>query len=504
MIRGTLADITAKVREAKITLQALILVGPALDPALRLGDPLKEDPATSHLYSEDYTHRYRRSRTKAGRPAAKGFDRCKEWPMTGTAIVAISRNGSTLAKRLAACMSEDTTLYLERRFHQQADPGVVFDLPVRPVVQKLFVEQQRLVLFMPVGAAVRLLAPCLLDKHADPAVVCVDDAGRFAVSLLSGHLGGADRLAQEVANALGATPVVTSAAHVLDTLAIDQLGQEFGWQIEAKSGAVTRASAAVVNGEPVGLFNQAGEPGWWPPGQLMPPNVTRYGSLESLKDASWSAALIISDQHSPWADGVFQPDTLVVVYRPRNLIVGMGCRRGVPMAELDDLLVNTFLCHNLAVGSLRCIATAELKQEEPGLIQLAAKYGVPLLCYTAGELNSVFDSQSLPESQPREGNRPKRSLANDGDEGTSRKPPEGMPSATVEDVSEPTPRPRVRQLLGMWGVSEPAALLAAESEKLLVPRIKTQRTTIAVARMELAKSTGQAATESTGPGDAPA
>ena len=127
----------------------------------------------------------------------------------------------------------------------------------------------------------------------------------------------------------------------------------------------------------------------------MPPNITRYSSLETLKEASCAAALIISDQRSPWSGRVFQPDMEVVLFRPRTLIAGMGCRRGVPVAELEELLVNTFEDHNLAVRSLRCIATAELKQEEPGLIQLADKYGVSLLCYTGGQLNSVFDPRRL-------------------------------------------------------------------------------------------------------------
>ena len=92
-------------------------------------------------------------------------------------------------------------MYLDRRFHQ--GDAIAFDLPLRPVLQRLFAEHQSLVLFMPLGAAVRLLAPSLEHKHHDPAVVCVDDAGRFAVSLLSGHLGGADRLTEEVAAILG-------------------------------------------------------------------------------------------------------------------------------------------------------------------------------------------------------------------------------------------------------------------------------------------------------------
>ena len=294
--------------------------------------------------------------------------------------------------------------------------------------------------------------------------------------------------------------MITSAAHVTGTLAVDLLGREFGWQIEAEPGAVTRASAAVVNGEPVGIFHHAGEPDWWPTDQPMPANVIRYGSLETLKEASCAAALIISDQRSPWAGRVFQPDVAVVLFRPRTLIAGMGCRRGVPVAELEELLVNTFESHNLAMGSLRCIATAELKQEEPGLIQLADKYGVPLVCYAAGQLNSVFNPQPLPEGQSRGGNSPNLPLENGGDEGPSGNRSAGITQTNVEGVSGPTPRPRVRQLLGMRGVSEPAALLAAESEKLLVPRIKTHRATIAVARMEFGASTGQAATESPGSG----
>lgn len=410
--------------------------------------------------------------------------------MSRAAIVAISRNGSTLAKRLATCLGDEATLYLESRFHTEGDSGVAFDLPVRPLVQQLFGEHQRLVLFMPVGAAVRLLAPCLQDKHADPAVVCVDDAGRFAVSLLSGHLGGADRLAREVADALKATPVITSAADVKGTLAVDLLGQEFGWQIDAKPAAVTRASAAVVNGEPVGVFQQAGEADWWPPDQPLPQNVTNYVSLEALKAASCAAALIVSDQQSPGSTWTDRKGASVVVYRPRTLIAGMGCRRGVPMAELEELLVDTFASHNLALGSLRCIATAELKREEPGLIQLADKYGVALLCYNAEKLNSVFGQHDALISKVASENPSSPLFSKGGVRGFQ---------TPQENPLAPTPHPKVHRLLGMWGVSEPAALLAAGSEKLLVPRIKTRRATIAVARIEFGVITRQTATISAGP-----
>jgi cobalt-precorrin 5A hydrolase len=199
--------------------------------------------------------------------------------VTTTALVAISRRGAGLARALAANLAGGTELFLDRRFVDSRDRARAFDLPLRPVVGQVLKEYRSVVLFLPVGAAVRLIAPYLQDKYQDPAVVCVDDAGRFAVSLVSGHVGGADRLAEAVARGLGATPVITSGSHVNETLAVDLLGRELGWSLEAESVAVTRVSAAVVNGDPVGIYQSTGETDWWPEGRPLPDNLTVYPSL---------------------------------------------------------------------------------------------------------------------------------------------------------------------------------------------------------------------------------
>ena len=383
--------------------------------------------------------------------------------MAGTAIVAISRRGAGLARTLATLLGGITTLYLERRLLGDSDDAVAFDLPARPVVKQVFQEHERLVLLMPVGAAVRLLSPYLSDKHTDPAVVCVDDAGRFVVSLLSGHLGGADELAQEVAQALGATPVVTSAAHVTGTLAVDMLGREFGWQPEAPALTVTRASAAVVNGDPVGVYQVTGEPDWWPADQPLPQNLQAFSSLEALAAAPCRAALVITDRRAPPGSRSRTYKSALsgkytVVYRPRSLAVGLGCRRGVPTEELEKLLDQTFRRNNLSPASIRCIATAQLKRDEPGILSLAEKLGVPLHCYSSQELNSVFEGQ--PQSTE----------------------PTADANANGPDT-RPTPSEAPHRLLGVWGVSEPAALLAAGAKELVVAKEKTSRATIAVARV---------------------
>ena len=360
-----------------------------------------------------------------------------------TAIIALTRNGARMARTLAGSLDRDHTLFIDRRFRKDADSGETFELPLRPVVKRAFAEYSSLVLFLSAGASIRLLAPLLESKQVDPAVVCVDDAGSFCVSLISGHVGGADQLAREVAVCLGARAVVTSASHASGTLAVDLLGREFGWRLKADSTTITRASAAVINGQPIGIWQGAGEPGWWPDGTPLPKNIAVYATLEDLAASACATALIISDTTGDLE--TLLADKITVVYRPRSLVIGMGCRRGVPVEELESLLAEALRENGLSAECLAEIATAEIKRGEPGLEQLAERHGVPLSFLQADELNGVF------ETNP----------------------------GSITSKSE-----RAHGLVGVWGVAEPAALLTAGANELLVTREKTTRATIAIARKD--------------------
>lgn len=394
-----------------------------------------------------------------------------------TGAIAISRNGAILAGKLSAGLSSEVALHIAEQHSDSAglpnEAGMeVFRLPLRPVLSRLFPVYDKLVLFMPVGAAVRLLAPLIQHKHHDPAVVCVDDAGRFVVSLLSGHIGGGDDLAEEVAAVLGAVPVITSASHVMDTLAVDLLGREFGWRIEAESVAVTRASAAVINGERVALCQEAGEPDWWTSGKSLPSHIVHFNRLEEAQASSCKYLLLITDStawpssHGSTLERAGNFPGGIVIYRPRSLVVGVGCRKGVDREHLEELLVATFADHELSTSSIRCLATATVKENEPGIRELAAHYNVPVICYGKEELNSVF------ERQPQSGGAP------------------GDSSGGIPGAGGPVPSAAPRRLLGVWGVSEPAALLASGGNELLVNKVKTDRATLAVARMAFRQEVG--------------
>ena len=272
-------------------------------------------------------------------------------------------------------------------------------------------------------------------------------------------------MAREVSDILGATAVITSGSHVKDTLAVDLLGREFGWRVDSDSATVTRVSAAIVNDEPVGLFQEAGETKWWHTERDLPDNVRMCSSLSELLGSGATAGIAISDKTdvlavNPGEERVStaRPVPLAVL-RPRSLVVGMGCRRGVTREHLEELLSGTFNARALSPKSIKCIATADVKSDEAGILELADKYGVPVECYAPEQLNSIFEDEPGTNRMNKRGNE-----ADTGQGG-------------------PIPSPVARRLLGVWGVAEPAALLASGADRLLVNRQKTDRATIAVARI---------------------
>ncbi len=350
------------------------------------------------------------------------------------AIVAVTRHGAVLANRLAGAMTE-ADVWVSSRFAGFAGHGAhAFDGPVARLVGDLMARHDRLVMICAVGAAVRLIAPHLVDKRADAAVVAVDDGGQFAVCVLSGHIGGGNALTREVADALGAAPVITTASEAHGVPAADLIGRELGWRIEGRHH-LTRLAAALVNGEPVGVFQDAGERDWH--AGPLPEHVIHFASVEHLLAASPRAAIVITDRVIAGLAG----RAGVVVYRPRSLVVGVGCSRGASCDEIGRLVDATLRDAGLSVVSVRAVATVELKRDEPGLVAFARERDIPLRCFSAEQLNAA--------------------------------------------PGQETPSEVVRAAVGTRGVCEPAALLTAGAGRLLVPKRKSRNVTVAVARTAL-------------------
>ncbi|MFJ3811845.1 precorrin-3B C(17)-methyltransferase [Streptomyces sp. NPDC090073] len=258
-------------------------------------------------------------------------------------LISATSAGAAARDRLAAAWPDRTRVY---------------EGPVGEAVRAAFAECEQLVCFLATGAVVRLLAPLLGDKTADPGVVCVDEGGRFAVSLVGGHRGGANALAGEVGGLLGAEPVVTTATDAVGLAALDTLGLPY-------EGAVAAVSRALLDGEPVALAAEVA----WP----LPP-------LPFSAEGAYTVRL---------TDRAVEPAEREVLLRPPSLVVGVGASRGAPAEEVLGLIGEALRDAGLAAGSVAELATVDAKAAEPGLVAAAGRLGVPLVTYSAEELAAV-------------------------------------------------------------------------------------------------------------------
>jgi len=370
------------------------------------------------------------------------------------ALLAVTRGGARLARSVAAMLGEDVELHVAARFlGDGGEEAFPVDGPLRDRVAALFPHVDGLVFVLALGATVRLVAPLLGDKRRDPAIVVVDEAGRHVIPVVGGHQGGANALAERVAAATGGEAILTTASDALGLPAIDTLGADRGWRLDSPREVVTRVSAAVVDGQAVAIYQDAGD---LDPVDALPSEWPRVSTLDEL--ARWPGpALLISDRTSEH-DACLASERCVLL-RPPTLVLGMGCSLGASADELECLAGSALTEAGLAQASVALVATIDRRLSEPGVVEFAARLGAPLRGFSAEELAAV-------------------SVA-------------------------PNPSSEVARHVGTPGVCEPAAILGSDGGSLIVPKMKSAMGTVAIARRAagaVAETEGQLALVSLGPG----
>ncbi|MEA5538330.1 MAG: precorrin-3B C(17)-methyltransferase [Limnoraphis robusta] len=325
-------------------------------------------------------------------------------------IAAIATTPNAAQRLQPLCQTSDVTLYL---------PQSLGDIPgsqtypdsLRQLLPQLWSSHRAIIFCLALGAVVRLISPLLQHKSSDPAVIVVDESGQFVISVCSGHIGGADQLAQLVARQLGATPILTGAANALKLPGIDVLGVPFGWKRGA--GDWTGVSAALAQQKTLQVQQEAGSTLWQ---QHLPADHP----FDFTSTSTPQAKIWISPKARPLSTDLPQ-----VQWHPRVLWVGVGCERHTPKMVIEKAILEVLETHQLACEAIAGIATIDLKADETGLVELCQERDWPL---------RTFDAEVL------------------------------------RQVTVPTPSDIVRQEVGTPSVAEAAALQVAGVETLLVTK----------------------------------
>lgn len=348
------------------------------------------------------------------------------------AIITITRNGARLGARLKSSFTGADLYALPKYLGTAGKGAVAIEGELSSLFKGLWPEVDGFVCIMATGIVIRLVAPLLTSKESDPAVVVMDDAGKFSISLLSGHLGGANELAERCAFMTGARAVITTATDANGLPSFDMLARENGWIIENISRVKT-LNALLLDDEKIAVVDDTGLTRAFFHGQG---RLQFYDSFIAGLRSDAKGFLVVTNSIIP---PQLRAETLLVL-RPKNLVLGIGCNSGTAADEIEGVVLGNLKRLLLSPASIAVIATAEAKRDEAGLIEAAERFAVPLVFYSSQDLNDV-----------------------------------AVPSPPSEHALE---------AIGAKGVAEPAAIIASGGGRLLLKKVKSGNVTLAIAEKE--------------------
>lgn len=451
ILRGDLATIAERVEAAGIGRQALLLVGGALSGEGEL----------SRLYAPEFTHGWREASVPGAEQATPAAATGASERMAGTgvageaflsdeffggrvAVYALTRAGCDLAVQLAARLGGEA--FLSARTAAPESPGTRFDpVALGDLIREQWDRFEGHVFVMATGIVVRKIAPLIQDKTRDPAVVTCDETGQFAVSLLGGHLAGANRLARKVARAMGGEAVVSTATDAQRLPAFDEAAERQGWCIRNPE-AIKALNGLLLEGKPIALLGDAAAFA-----ELYKDrhNVHAVAAGGVLPDGTRGVVVLgETDTGSIEASGVA---LLRLARRPLSL--GIGCNRGTTAEEIERAVREALAAAGMDLAQVRGVASVDLKQDEAGLLDFAARHGWTPAFYA-------------PEM--------------------------------LREVPVPTPSDVVEEVTGTPSVSEAAALMLGGG-RLMMPKRKSGNVTVAVATWDR-RETGKVVAVGIGPG----
>lgn len=293
-------------------------------------------------------------------------------------IIAITQNGLALAKRLKVQFPE-SVIYSLSKWHDADCISIEPDLGT--FTKTLFDSHKTLVYIMATGIVVRSIAHHLQSKTSDPAVIVLDEKGQHVISLLSGHLGGANAVATEIAKAINGQAVITTASDVQGLPSVDMIAKEHGLKIESMQDAKTITSM-LVNGQKVSWQNEC-----------LVPILTNY---DVLKNDSPEGLIIVSNKQKVNTELPFAQ--LI----PVNIVVGVGCRRGVSGENIIAFINEQLLKNNINPKSIRKFASIDIKSDEQGIIETAQYFNVNVEFVAGSEIELIekdFTASEFVKSQ---------------------------------------------------------------------------------------------------------
>lgn len=273
--------------------------------------------------------------------------------------------------RLACIAFTEEGLKIAEIMRQSFEVDIYDKYNYKEQLDNIFSNYKGIVFISSTGIAVRLCAPYINHKTVDPAVIVIDDLGRYCISLLSGHLGGANQLTQELAGKLNCQAIITTASDGRNIDAIDMFAKKNQLYIESMEDA-KKITAMMLEDKKIKVESECKV-------------GLRY---HNLVDEDYDGVVFLTSRNTLTSEKPY------VVLRPKNLNIGLGCRRGKTRDEIIQAIQEVFTENNLSIKSIKSIATVDVKKDEQGIHEACQYFGCSIQIYGREEISRVQENFS--------------------------------------------------------------------------------------------------------------
>lgn len=281
-------------------------------------------------------------------------------------IISVTEKGRRLSGKISVILSDKHNVN-RYCFYKKSDDAATPFYDINVIASDVFENSDAVVFICACGIAVRSIAPLIKSKQSDPAVIVIDDCGKYAIPILSGHIGGANQLAEFIADNVGAVPVITTATDIGGRFSPDSFARANGLIITDINVAKAIA-AAVLDGEKIGLCSE-----------YQCKNIPS----EFTQNESCRMGIYIGTDISK------KPFETTLCLVPGNICIGIGCKRGTSLADIEAMVFNALQEGKISSERICSVATIDIKADESGLMQFCNKYKLTFHTFSAEELMNV-------------------------------------------------------------------------------------------------------------------
>ena len=290
------------------------------------------------------------------------------------AILTLTQNGKTLGLTIKNTIRNADLFFIKKDTFIEEDDVIHIDKKLKEFVPEIFDKYDYIIFIMATGIVIRTIAPLIVNKFSDPAILVTDEKGKNVISLLSGHMGGANEMTLYISKLINSNPVITTATDVNEKSSLDMIAKKLNAHIDNFRDNVLKINSMIVNNKKVGLYIDGDY------------KVDTRGFSVCKKDEvnSYENIVVISNKK----DIGFDKDNIIKVV-PKNIVLGIGCKRNTDSEHMKNSLIEFLDKENIHIKSIKSIGSIEIKKDEEAIINLCEFLEVPFKTFTVEEISEV-------------------------------------------------------------------------------------------------------------------